>query len=510
MYESFFGLQRRPFAALPRVEQYYPAAAIEGSRQAMARCIERGEGPAVVIGPTGTGKTLLCQVLAKAFQTTFRVAVLARGHMNTRRSLLQAILYELGQPYRGMDEGELRLALIDYLSNAHECPRGMLLIVDEAHTLPLRLLDELRGLTNLSCDGQPRVRLVLAGSGALEERLASPKLDSFSQRIVLRCYLESLNRGEAQAYIHAQIQSAGGQPERIFPHDACHAVHRAADGVPRLMNQLCDHALLLAFSAKCSRVDVARIEEAWSDLQQLPTPWNAESKASAPAPAASVVEFGGLDDSEETVEAPAEPAPATVPMLRLRVQEDESGREQAAPTVIASHEWDDDLTPDDAGKPEVELVLNDPGDPFSEPFVEEELVVDRYAPQPRDVATGPLKPFQPLPVVSAESPPAKSNGIVDSEELVIRIDEPDLEPIAGGTEAVVAPAAEASASPGDEADSDTLRMDQEADPADAEQGDSEIIIIDDTYDDMPPPPARVVTPVRNGEYRRLFTKLRGE
>ena len=200
MYEKHFGLCRRPFSSVVQVKEYFPAGAIEAARQNLIRCVQRGEGAGLAIGPSGTGKTLLCQLVADHFQGQFRVALLGRASMTTRRALLQAILYELGQPYRGMDEGELRLALVEYLTSAKQCPAGLLLLVDDAHALPLRVLDEIRTLTNISADGQPRVRLVLTGSGPLEEHLASPKLDSFSQRIVARCYLESLGAGETQQY----------------------------------------------------------------------------------------------------------------------------------------------------------------------------------------------------------------------------------------------------------------------------------------------------------------------
>ena len=152
---------------------------------------QRAEGIGLVTGPAGTGKTLLCQVLAEQSRGQLEVALLASGRFNTRRSLLQAILFELGLPYREMEEGDLRLSLIDHLSpRGGTSQSGLLLIVDEAHALPLRLLEELRLITNLVRNGQARVRLVLSGSPQLEERLASPKMTSFNQRVTARCYLE--------------------------------------------------------------------------------------------------------------------------------------------------------------------------------------------------------------------------------------------------------------------------------------------------------------------------------
>ncbi len=176
MYIGNFGPNRRPFASVPLVDHYFPAAAIEGSRTTLVRCLQRGEGAGLVVGPSGTGKTLLCLMLAEQFRNDFQVVMLASGRLSSRKALFQAILYELGRPYRDMDEGELRLAVIDYLNCGEGNPNGMVLMVDEAHSLPLRLLEEIRMLSNLTRHGQPLVRMVLAG--APRSRSVSPVRNS--------------------------------------------------------------------------------------------------------------------------------------------------------------------------------------------------------------------------------------------------------------------------------------------------------------------------------------------
>jgi type II secretory pathway predicted ATPase ExeA len=301
MYESFFGLVRRPFTSAADADCYYPATAIESARQTLFRCIDRGEGVALLIGPAGAGKSLLLQVLAEQFRGRFGIALLGSGRFSTRRELLQAILYELGQPYRDMEEGELRLALIDHLSKADGGSEGMLLLIDEAHSLPLKLLEEVRLITNLVRGGQPKVRLVLAGSPVLEERFTSPKLDAFNQRISARCYLQAFDRNETREYIKAQIEWAGGQSETLFGNEALDGVYQATQGVPRLINQVCDHALLLACAAGAPSLDKRSIEEAWADLQQLPTPWNREPHTDhgGADQGGEVIEFGILDDEPE-------------------------------------------------------------------------------------------------------------------------------------------------------------------------------------------------------------------
>lgn len=362
MYESFFGLKDRPFQATPSPERYFAGRAIEAARQSLGRCIERGAGIGLVVGPAGTGKTLLCQVLASDHAAPFQVALLASGRMPTRRALLQAICYELGLPYRGVEEGELRLALIDRVARPGAEPKPLVLLVDEAHSLPWRLLEELRMITNLVRGGQPCVRLVLAGSPSLEERFSSPRLASFGQRIVARCYLEPLGREETAAYVAAQLQWAGSLSPNLFDAAALERIHLATDGVVRLVNQLCDHALLLAGLAGQRSITAAVIEEAWSDLQQLPTPWSSDR-----APAEQVVEFGRLDDAESEV--------ASLPLVVRGEDECPDVERQLQDVAAAIDELDDDFRPAGTIGPEVELSF----DPFGEPFQQEEVVLDRFA-----------------------------------------------------------------------------------------------------------------------------------
>jgi type II secretory pathway predicted ATPase ExeA len=370
MYESFFQFSRRPFASAPQVEQFYPARSIDAARQTLARCIERAEGVGLLVGPSGTGKSLVCRLLAAEFRGQFAVVLLGSGRLSTRRSLLQAILFELGLPYRGMQEGELRLALLDRLANVQQCPGGMLLLVDEAHTLPLRLLEEVRLITNVVLDGQPRVRLALAGSRSLEERLASPKLEAISQRIAARCYLEPLDRDETMAYVRAQLTAVGGG--EIFSEDALSAVYHATDGVPRLINQICDHALVLACAGGKRTISAAGVEESWADLQQLPTPFNDPSPEVGPA--ADTIEFGRLDDDDLS------PSRTGATGLRLAGAVDDG---QADPERWLDHiedqlsTLDDDFEPAGTIGPEVELSFPQSPDPFAERFEDEEVVLDR-------------------------------------------------------------------------------------------------------------------------------------
>ena len=362
----------RVFPTYPQVARYFPAATIEDARHRLGRAIERGEGPGLVIGGPGTGKSLLLQVLASQYHERFDVVLPACARLCTRRALLQAILFELGLPYRLRDEGDLRLSLLDHLLSREECPTGLLLLVDEAQTLSTNLLDELRVLTNLVRGGMPRVRLVLAGSAALEESFAHPELESFSQRLSARCYLAPFGQEETAQFVRAQIAASGGSPDDLFAHDAWEAIFEATDGVPRLVNQLCDRALAEAVAISRSRIDRSVIQSAWADIQQLPAPWDTPAPTTSPPAPLQVVEFGRLDeilaadrplvDALLVVDRSEDEEPPETDSTELDLADDEELSASSEP--VASHA--------PAAEPNA-------ADPFAEEFDEEEVVLDNFA-----------------------------------------------------------------------------------------------------------------------------------
>ncbi len=419
MYESFYRLKARPFAAAPQIQSYFPSEAIEQARQTCIRVIERAEGPALIVGPPGVGKTLLCRLLGAYFDTVFQVALLSSAQLSTHKSLLQNILFELKLPYREMDEGELRLQLINYLQPSDECPHGILLIIDEASAMPIRLLEEMRILTNVVGNGQPRVRLVLAGNSRLDERFAHPRLESFNQRVAARCYLQAMSRTETDDYVRAQLSFAGGSADMIFAEDAFRAIYQATDGIPRLVNQVCNHTLTLSCQAGHRKIDAEKVSQAWADLQQLPAPWQ-EKKAETDNEHA-FIEFGQLDDEPSSASssegepsaAPISGSPQVDPMISAVARCGEvvefvaSGEADEHPSIIfgslgANIESarsfeplmdDDDELPDSPvdespasaeapEQPAVPLAAN----PFDTPFDEEEIIVDRLVAEPATAA----------------------------------------------------------------------------------------------------------------------------
>jgi type II secretory pathway predicted ATPase ExeA len=307
MYEEFFQLTERPFPATPSVDSYFATLTAETARLTLERCVRRGEGAALLVGPSGFGKTLLCRVLARRFRETFRVIRLAGGDFGTPRALLQSILFDLELPYRGRDEHELRLELHGHLNDSRRFPRPVVLMADEAHGLRSRVLEEIRLLMNIDEGFTPKVRVVLAGDSLLEERLAVPRLNALNQRVTSRCYLESFERDETIAYVQSRLTMRSDAPPCPFSKEACATVHRSSEGIPRLVNQLADYALMFAYSNGTREITPELVERAWTSFQQLPDAEcdrvehfaSTESDESlVEESGAAMIEFGALEDDE--------------------------------------------------------------------------------------------------------------------------------------------------------------------------------------------------------------------
>lgn len=274
MYEEFFGLQRRPFSATPDANCFVPLETHQGVLDALAVSCERGQGIGVLTGEAGLGKSLVGLRLAFELQPTFATAFLGHSAYATRRALLQAILFELNRPYDRKAEQELRLDLAAALKSLRPEKQGFVLIVDEAHRLTVPLLDEIRLLTLLADAGEPLTRVVLIGDRELEERLADPELVAFNQRVCCQVDLAPLTQAESLEYLSSNIELAGGDVEELFEEEALTFLAKAADGVPRCLNHLADHALLLAYVTERRPVSIEIVRNALEDLKQLPLHWN--------------------------------------------------------------------------------------------------------------------------------------------------------------------------------------------------------------------------------------------
>jgi len=365
MYEQVFNFNARPFTSTPYVNHYFGASAINQAFGQAAICIQRGSGPVIAIGDVGTGKSLLLAKLAAEHQSVFQIVDIDSSRINSRKDLLQNILFQLGKPFNMDGETELRFAVVECANPTEASPNGLLVLVDDAETLTAEIFEELRVLTNIVVDGSPQVRLVLAGRKSLEEKLADPALASFSQRIASRVFLTNLSRDETYAYVVEHINRVGGDGQRMFPAETAVKLHELTDGCPRLINQVCDFVLILASTRGATTVSAGLIEEAWNDVQSLPM--GSASIAASPLPQSTedgnwtLIEFGQLNDDLpepagatvydfENTSSPAEPAGGDAPQQSELQQSElqQSEPQQTIPEAVTR--------PEPATDPQVDLA----------------------------------------------------------------------------------------------------------------------------------------------------------
>jgi general secretion pathway protein A len=255
MYETHFGLQRRPFRAIPDTDGYYPATCHERILSRLLQTIREDEGLALVIGEPGTGKTLLGHCLLDRLGDGVNSAFLLNSHFADRASFLQAILYDLSLPHERRSEEELRLSLTEYLLQNYEAGTRTVLVIDEAQLLTLDVLEEVRLLGNVEGRKGKAIHVVLLALPPVLEALRHPALASFTQRLAVQARLEPLGIHEAGDYLAFHLRRAGGRPDEIISDEAVEILAKCARGIPRLLNRVVHQALELAAQGKTELVD---------------------------------------------------------------------------------------------------------------------------------------------------------------------------------------------------------------------------------------------------------------
>lgn len=373
LFESFFHLRERPFSAAPNVDSYFPGRSIENARQTLVRCIDRNEGVGLIAGSSGIGKSLLCQVLAKQLVDERNVVSIAAGVIEDRPSILQSILHGLNLPYRGLGVVEMWLSLVDHFSQKNKDKRGLLLIVDDAHQTSVAGFQALHQLVSQTFRSGQAINLIISGNETLDEILADPKLSGLQQLIVARCYLEVFSARETSQYVCSQFANMGGDASTVFSLDALERIYHATGGIPRVINQICDHALLLGYANGRAGLTGDDIDEAWADIQQLPVSWKPQREPinTRDESLPEVLEFAPLDgdleghDSEE-IALPIKPSLAFEDS-DIPLQGVPSRPERTSPLSAGID--------DDSG----ELTSDFSLEALHDSFEEEELIVNRYA-----------------------------------------------------------------------------------------------------------------------------------
>jgi general secretion pathway protein A len=269
MYEAFYGLRERAFdlSLNPRFFLVLPM-----HREALASiqyAVETKQGITVLIGEAGTGKTMvLRRALAGDVSGDSPVTwISVNNPALTRDEFFECLSdrFELGPEAAGSKTRFLRL-LEEALREQRAQKRALVLVIDEAQSIPDDLLEEIRLLANIEGDAGKLLSVVLAGQPQLGVRLNQPQLRQLKQRVALRCVLDPLNVQGTATYIAGRIRVAGGDPAALFSREAVLAVHEHSGGIPRTISVICESALLLAFADGRQKIGSDVISEVARDL----------------------------------------------------------------------------------------------------------------------------------------------------------------------------------------------------------------------------------------------------
>jgi general secretion pathway protein A len=264
MYKSYFHLTRNPFDLTPDPTCFVPTKRHNEALAALYYGVRHHKGFVVVTGEVGTGKTLLLRCLLKLLKESKDVAYayLFNGRLSSTE-FLEYILSDYGLSCSGKNKGELLLELGRFLIARNSERMSTVLIVDEAHHLSADILEEVRLLSNLETNDEKLLQIVLVGQPELDEKLDSAELRQLKQRIAVRTQLGPLDADETRRYIERRLEiaGAGSHSAELFSSSAIEAVYRYSHGLPRLINTLCENALIAAYANELRSVSINIIED---------------------------------------------------------------------------------------------------------------------------------------------------------------------------------------------------------------------------------------------------------
>jgi general secretion pathway protein A len=291
MYEKFYELRERPFALSPDPEYLYPSRVHREALDYLRYGLESQAGFVVITGEIGSGKTTLLQTLLRGLDSQTTVGRIVNTILEPRE-LIETILIDFGLDPAGRSKPLMLRDLAQYLVDQRLAGRLVLLVIDEAQNLSQAALEELRMLSNLETEKSKLLQIVLVGQPNLRDKLGAPELEQLRQRITVSYHLQPLDAAETANYVNHRLRRAAIGAALQFPREVTDLVHARSRGVPRIINVICDAALVFGYAEERRQVDLPLMREVLAELETtgvLPSDASSSRRivgAPAPVPAA--------------------------------------------------------------------------------------------------------------------------------------------------------------------------------------------------------------------------------
>ncbi|MFN7923473.1 MAG: AAA family ATPase [Bryobacteraceae bacterium] len=267
MYKAFFGFVENPFNLSPDPAFFYRSQQHEEALANLIYGVQSRKGFIVLTGEVGTGKTTMLECLRDyLYAQRIEFAFIFNSRIKPEE-LYEMIAYDLDLRCDRTSKTEVIYALNDLLIQQANEGRTTVLIVDEAHNLEWEVLEEIRMLGNFENRTGKLLQVILAGQPEFDRKLDAPNLRQLKQRVVLRCTLKPFTEVETIEYIDSRMAKSGMPDQRVFPPDVMSEVHVRSQGIPRLVNAICDNLLLTAFALESHETTIEMLDEVSTDMR---------------------------------------------------------------------------------------------------------------------------------------------------------------------------------------------------------------------------------------------------
>ena len=267
MYLNFYGFQEKPFSATPDPRFLYMTPEHREALAQLVYSVEDNRGFLVLTGEVGTGKTTLLHALLERLDARTAAALIFNSTLPFD-DILETMLRDFGLPTDGVSAAERLRTLNRFLRERRNQGRGAVLIIDEAQNLSPATLEQVRLLSNFETPREKLLQILLVGQPELADKLQLPSLRQLRQRVEFFCTTPALSREQTKEYIRTRLRIAGARDVGIFTDRAVTRIARHAGGIPRLINILCDHSLVIGYAEQTRRIDADLVRQAVTYLDQ--------------------------------------------------------------------------------------------------------------------------------------------------------------------------------------------------------------------------------------------------